>query len=60
MATATEFDVDQKADAVVDLAMSAAAHPPLDRDGRDKLRTSIQDAVDALVDVCRDYYKEAK
>jgi hypothetical protein len=56
----TEFSVDAAADKIVDLAMSAAAFPPLSHDERDRLRYEIQDAVDALIDECRAYYREQR
>lgn len=52
----TEFTVDAAADAVVDKAM-AAADVRLSRDERDELRHAIQDAVDALIDQCRAFYR---
>jgi hypothetical protein len=50
---ATEFTLYAAADKVVDLAMAQA---PMGRENRDKFRTEIQDAVDALIDQCRSFY----
>lgn len=54
----TEFTIDAAADKIVDLAMTAAAYPPMTREQRDQLRCNVQDAVDALIDQCRAYYRE--
>lgn len=53
--TVTDRTLDAKADAIVDLAMSAV-RLHLRRDELDATRTAIQDAVDALIDECRAYY----
>lgn len=53
----TEFTLDAAADAIVDKAMSAA-DVRLTRDQREQLRDQIQDAVDALIDECRDFYRQ--
>jgi hypothetical protein len=52
---ADEFSLDHAADAVVDLAMQSVS-PSMFRGDRDLLREALQDAVDKLIDECRDYY----
>ena len=54
--TNADNEIDRSGDAVVDLAMTQVMGS---LDQRDRFREKLQDAVDALIDACRDRYREA-
>lgn len=54
---ATEQTLDAKAAVIVDIAMDAVTLPA-SGEARTAFRTEMQNAVEALVDECREYYRE--
>lgn len=54
----TAEEIDTRANAIVDRAVRDA-HFPLDRDEVARLRRALEDEVEALIDACRAYYREA-